>query len=186
MRLAADESWSGDAVALFLLTPELVSDAYVGWLNDPEINRFLESRFTVQDRACVEEFVASNLASESDLFLGITDRALGRHVGNIKLGPIDRRHGLGEIGIMIGDRAAWGRGIGTAAIRQIETIARETLGLRRLTAGCYASNVGSRRAFEKAGFAVEGVRSAHYLLDGRPEDGVLLGKIIAGSETDQA
>lgn len=184
MHLEADESWSDDAVTLFLLTPELVSDDYVGWLNDSDVKRYLESRFVLQDRASVEAFVARMLASDSDLFLGILDCALGRHVGNIKLGPIDRRHGLGEIGIMIGDRAAWGRGIGTAAIRTLETIAREALGLRKLTAGCYASNVGSSRAFEKAGFAVEGVRKAHYLLDGRPEDGILLGKIIAGSETD--
>lgn len=184
MRLAATEDWADDKVALFLLRPEDVSDAYLGWLADSDISRFLESRFDTHDRESVEAYVGGMLASERDLFLGIFDKSLGRHVGNIKLGPIDRRHGLGEIGIMIGDRAAWGRGIGTAAIRILEAIAREPLGLRKLTAGCYASNLGSSKAFEKAGFAVEGVRRAHYLLDGRPEDGVLLGKIIAGSETD--
>jgi RimJ/RimL family protein N-acetyltransferase len=57
-------------------------------------------------------------------------------------------------------------------------IACEELGLRKLTAGCYASNVGSVRAFCKAGFAVEGCRKAHFMLDGRTEDLLLLARFI--------
>lgn len=178
MDLPETDRWRDETVALGLLRPEMVSEAYIGWLNDPEINRYLESRFRTQDRGEVERFVAAMLASERDLFLAITDRALGRHVGNIKLGPIDRAHGLGEIGIMIGDRAAWGRGIGSAAIRRVADIARHELGLRKLSAGCYASNRGSARAFEKAGFRVEAVRPAHFILDGRPEDLILLGRLL--------
>jgi hypothetical protein len=32
-------------VSLFLLKPELVTQNYVSWLNDPEVNQYLESRF---------------------------------------------------------------------------------------------------------------------------------------------
>lgn len=178
MRLAPTPRWADDEVALFPLTPEQVSEDYLGWLADPEVTRHLELRFAAQGRAEVEAFVRAMQDSDRDVLLGIGARALGRHVGNIRLGPIDRNHGFGEIGIMIGDRAAWGRGVATAAIRRIADIARHELGLRKLSAGCYSSNVGSRRAFEKAGFQVEGVRRAHYLLDGRPEDSLLLGLII--------
>jgi [ribosomal protein S5]-alanine N-acetyltransferase len=178
MRLDPTPRWSDGHVTLFQLTPDLVSDAYVGWLGEPEVNRYLEVRFRPQGRADVEAFVAAMAASERDLLLGISDTTLGRHVGNIRLGPIDRNHGLGEIGIMIGDRAAWGRGVATAAIRRVADIARHELGLRKLSAGCYAVNAGSRRAFEKAGFTVEAVRPAHALLDGVPEDQLLLGLII--------
>lgn len=178
MRIEATESWTDEKVSLFLLTPDRVSEAYIGWLNDPEINRFLESRFSVQDAPSVESFVLRMLESPDNLFLGIADLALGRHVGNIKLGPIDRRHGLGEIGIMIGDRDAWGRGIGSSAIARISDIAAAELGLRKLTAGCYASNVGSAKAFEKAGFEIEAIRKDHFLLDGEPEDAILLAKFL--------
>lgn len=178
MQLDPTPRWTDGRIRLFSLTPESVSDAYVGWLADPEINRFLESRFAEQDRAAVEAFVAGVNASPKDVVFGIHDIELDRHVGNIKLGPIDRNHGTGEIGIMIGDRAAWGRGVGTAAIAILVDIAREELGLRKLTAGCYASNVGSQKAFEKVGFAVEGVRPAQCLIDGRPEDITLLGRLV--------
>ncbi|HYI49020.1 MAG TPA: GNAT family N-acetyltransferase [Allosphingosinicella sp.] len=182
MRLAPTPRWTDAVTSLFLLTPDRVSDAYLGWLADPEVNRYLEVRFSPQGRAEAEAFVAAMLDSERDLLFGIHSIALGRHVGNIKLGPIDRNHGLGEIGIMVGDRSAWGQGIAPSAIRRVTAIAKSELGLRRLSAGCYASNVGSRKAFEKAGFAVEAMRPQHYLLDGKAEDALLLGKIIQESE----
>lgn len=185
MRLEATSRWRSGDIGLFLLTPDRVSDAYVAWLNDPEINRFLESRFDRQDRVSVEAYVAAVAASPRDLFFGIEERPANRHVGNIKLGPIDRHHGLAEIGIMIGDRNVWGRGIAPQAIDLVAGIAAHELGLRRLTAGCYASNVGSRKAFEKAGFTVEALRPAHFLLDGSPEDGLLMGRLIGRGQEDR-
>ena len=177
MKLAPTSRWQGQRTELFLLEPDSVSADYVSWLNDPAVNRFLESRWSVATPESTREFVAQQLASPSALFLGIRARALGaRHVGNIKLGPIDRHHGLGEIGIMIGARDAWGGGVATESIQLLAGIAREELGLRKLTAGCYAGNAGSARAFEKAGFTVEGRRTAHYLLDGQPEDLILMAR----------
>lgn len=178
MQLEPTDRWRSERVQLFLLLPDAVSDEYIAWLSDGEVNQYLESRFTVQDRIAVESFVSKMLTSDRDVMFGIHDVALDRHVGNIKLGPIDRWHGIGEIGLMIGDRSAWGHGIGSAAIAQVVDIAECELGLRRLTAGCYASNIGSKRAFEKAGFAVEGVRPGHFLRNGQPEDLVLLGKSL--------
>jgi len=179
MHLAPSPSWRSTLVELFLLEPTHVGPGYLAWLNDPAVNRYLESRFSVHTEDSVREFVAAQLASEHTLFLGIRSVALaGRHVGNIKLGPVDERHGRGEVGIMIGDREAWGRGIGTAAISQLALPARDQLGLRKLTAGCYGSNEGSARAFLKAGFVIEGRRPAHFLIDGQPEDLVLLGRLL--------
>ena len=178
MELPVTGHWRHGPVSLFLLGEEHVGPAYVGWLNDPAINRYLESRFTPQDEAGTRAFVAQMRARSDTLFLGIRDDRLDRHVGNIKLGPVDRRHGLGEIGLMIGDRAAWGQGVGSAAISATSAIAQHQLGLRKLTAGCYAANVGSRKAFEKAGFQVEGIRPDHFILDGHPEDLVLLGRVL--------
>ena len=130
------------------------------------------------DLDSTRRFVATALADPQVLFLGVRSIELGRHVGNIKLGPIDRHHGLAEIGIMIGERAAWGRGVASQTIERIVDIARAELRLRKLSAGCYLSNHGSARAFQKAGFAVEGRRSAHYLLDGLAEDAVILGLVL--------
>jgi len=178
MRIDLPEGSPNAPVSLFLLEPEHVTATYVSWLNANDINKYLESRFETHTVQSTAEFVAANLASADSLLLGITSRLLDRHVGNIKLGPIDHQHSTADIGLLIGDRSAWGKGIATSAITLVTDIARTQLHLRKLTAGCYASNEGSKRAFEKSGFVVEGVRPAQFLLDGLPEDLVLMGRIL--------
>ena len=178
MRLEPTARWRTADIELFLLEPAHASEAYVGWMNDPEVHRYLESRFVAQTLESVRDFIAAQLASPNTVFFGIRALEPRRHVGNIKIGPIDRPHGRGEVGIMIGDRAAWGRGVGSAAIGRVVDIARAELGLRMLTAGCYGGNGGSERAFAKAGFGRDGVRAGYYLLDGRAEDLVLMSKLL--------
>ncbi|WP_120716804.1 GNAT family N-acetyltransferase [Tsuneonella amylolytica] len=183
MELTPTAAWQDDEVELFLLGPDDATEEYVGWLNDPPIAQYLESRFARHDIEGTRQFVADQRAHPGVLFLGIRSTPLGRHVGNIKLGPISRQHETGDIGIMIGASEAWGRGIATRAIRLICAIARDELGLRKVTAGCYASNVGSERAFERAGFAIEGRRPAQFLLDGKPEDMILMGRVFTSETT---
>ena len=160
------------------MTPEQVTDDYVSWLNSSEINQYLESRFVAHTVESTRAFVSSTMASPDTLFFGIKSKALNKHVGNVKLGPIDRYHGTCDVGILIGDKTAWGMGVATCTISAVSEIAKNHLGLRKLTAGCYISNEGSRKAFMKAGFVVEGVRPGQFLLNGKPEDLVLLGQIL--------
>jgi ribosomal-protein-alanine N-acetyltransferase len=180
MDLATTPNWAREGVSLFLLEESHVNEAYSSWLNDPRINRYLESRFTTHTAASTRDFVRGCRDSPTTLMLGIRSQSLGnRHVGNIKIGPIDRHHGLGEVGILIGEPDAWGRGIGRTAIVIVSDIARDQLGLRKLTAGCYAGNVGSQRAFLGAGFDIEGRRRDHFLLDGQTEDLVLMARWLS-------
>lgn len=178
MQITDGPHWKHANIRLFLLEERHVGANYAGWMADPEINQFLESRFSTHDEASIRSYVAAMRQSPINLFCGIHSLDLDRYVGNIKLGPIDREHKRGEIGIMIGDRDAWGQGVGSAAISAICAIAKQDLGLRKITAGCYVGNVGSQKAFEKAGFFVEGLRSRHFILDGEDEDLVLLAKFI--------
>jgi [ribosomal protein S5]-alanine N-acetyltransferase len=179
MDLALDPADLTDGdVRLFVLRPEHVGEHYLSWMNDPQVQRFLESRFARHDGESIRTFVSTCLADPKVLFLGIASGTDGRHVGNIKLGPIDRNHLTADIGLMIGDRSAHGRGIATASIRIMVRIAREKLRLAKLTAGAYASNLGSIRAFQKAGFSIEGRRIAQFASGTGREDLVLLGLVL--------
>jgi [ribosomal protein S5]-alanine N-acetyltransferase len=60
-----------------------------------------------------------------------------------------------EIGYWLGE-AHWGRGIVTTALREVTWHALATLGLTRVFALPFATNVASVRVLEKAGFALEG------------------------------
>jgi RimJ/RimL family protein N-acetyltransferase len=151
---------------------------YAAWMRDPIVTRYLEVRFAPPDENALEAFIARMNASEDDLLLGIFPRAEAqRHIGNIKLGPIDRRHKTAALGIAIGEREYWRRGLATQAIAAVSDHALSVLGLERVEAGFYADNVPSQRAFLRAGFVEEGRRQGARLCEGARMDEVLMGRV---------
>lgn len=61
-----------------------------------------------------------------------------------------------EMGYWIG-RAYWGKGIATRAVNLLTDYGFNRLGLIRIYAGVFESNMASRRVLEKAGFSLEGI-----------------------------
>jgi len=157
------------------LTAADVTDAYVGWLNDPEVTRYLETRHSPQTRDSVLAFVATVNARENEHLFGIVLNAHDRHVGNIKVGPVHPVHRVGDVSLLIGARAVWGQGVAAEAIALVSRHAFAALRVRKLSASLYAANVGSERAFLRAGWRREGLRRVHYDLDGARSDIVELG-----------
>jgi RimJ/RimL family protein N-acetyltransferase len=143
-------------------------------MRDPETTRYLESRLVDHDRASLLAYIEACNADSRVLLLGIC-LADGRHIGNIKLGPVDWYHEHASVGLLIGERDCWGRGYATEAIGRLTAYAFRDLGLQKITAGCYASNVGSARAFLKAGWTEEGRSQGRWRLDGGRDDNVYLG-----------
>jgi [ribosomal protein S5]-alanine N-acetyltransferase len=166
---------AGTRLVLRRLESADVTAEYQRWMNDPEINQFLESRFVPITMESLHEYVARFRDDPANVLLAIRERDGDRHVGNIKIGPIDRHHDVAEVGLVIGAKDCWGRGYATEAIGLASRYAFQQLGLRRLTAGAYSTNIGSIRAFEKAGYSREGVGRRHYRSAGGYADRVLLG-----------
>jgi RimJ/RimL family protein N-acetyltransferase len=152
-----------------------VGEAYHRWLNDPLVTRYTESRFFPSSMDALREYVARFQNDRQNLFVAIVLRQDDRHIGNIKLGPINWIHRTGDIGIIIGERDCWGHGYASEAIRLLTDYAFGMLNLRRVTAGCYATNVGSYKAFLKAGWREESVRPRQYWSEGAYVDEILLG-----------
>lgn len=141
------------------LRPVVRSDAtpeYARWLNDPETTRFLESGQIVETVDSIAAYIARYQARHDALFLAIVLKDGDRHVGNLKLEPIDWRHGKATLGIMIGDGSARGRGIGTEAILLVLRFAFEKLGLHRVALGVTADNLPGIKCYRKIGFVDEG------------------------------
>lgn len=172
----SDPVLEGAQVRLRPMTAADADGPYLRWMNDPEITRYLESRDRTYTPADLRSYIEETVSNPANHFFAIELLEDGRHVGNIKLGPVEWRHGRGDIGIIVGERAVWGRGIATEAVRLLSTWALAEMGLRKVTAGAYSSNAGSVRAFERAGFHVEAVRAAHYVSDGEVVDAVLMAR----------
>jgi RimJ/RimL family protein N-acetyltransferase len=126
-------------------------------LEDPEVNRYLETRWAVQTLDAIRDFVSEMAESPHNYLFAMIENASGLHIGNIKLGPICPNHRFAEVGFFIGERSCWGAGFATEAIRLVAAFAFGRLGLNRIHAGLYSSNRGSAKALLKAGFRMEGV-----------------------------
>jgi len=83
---------------------------YVKWMNDCEVNQFLESggNYTIKK---LEEYLQSVIKKEDMLFWAIHLKENDEHIGNIKIDPINKKHGLGEYGILIGAKKTLGKRI---------------------------------------------------------------------------
>lgn len=160
-----------------ILKIEDVSDRYISWLNDSDINKFLETRFQVQTRESCESFVLAMQEDPSHYLFGIFDNESGLHIGNIKLGFIDANHKKAQISFFIGDKTFWGR---RCAIESIECVTKwgfETLRLTRIEAGCYEENFASIRAFLRVGYIVEGFQRSAFKFEEQNIGCFLLGMI---------
>jgi len=150
-----------DELILKELTFSDVTPKYIDWLNDFEVNKCLESRFIHQDEHTVKAFVEACQQSELHFLFGIFLQDSMKHIGNIKLGPINIHHNYAEIGLMIGDKGAWGKGFAGQAVSMVTHFGFNQLQLVKFSAGCYEYNIGSKKAFEKSGYQVEGFLRDH-------------------------
>jgi [ribosomal protein S5]-alanine N-acetyltransferase len=166
----------GERLYLRDVMPGDVGPTYLRWMTDSEVNRFLESRWSTHTLESLAAFVEGQRRDPRSAFFAIMQKDGDRHVGNIKIGDIDWHHRRGDVGLLLGEKDTWGRGYAAEAIGLATRFGFEALRLHKLTAGCYAPNEGSRRAFLKAGWTEEGRRrEAARLDDGSYVDLVLLG-----------
>ena len=123
------------------------------WTNNPELARLLGRRRRVTAEEHLEWF--ATLGERADtLFFAIELAAEKTHLGNVWLADINHRHRKAEVRIVIGEPGP--AGSGSRAIDLIATHAFGAMRLHRLYAFVLAFNPRARRAFEKAGFALEG------------------------------
>ena len=146
----------GERIYLRALTTADASHEYCAWLNDHEVNEYLETRqSTIHD---LTAYIQKQIDDPNSIFVGIFDKTNDIHIGNIKLEPIDWQKKKAIFGILVGNKSYWGRGIGTEATQLIVRYAFATVGLEEIELGVIAENKRAIRSYEKAGFAQTGVR----------------------------
>jgi len=132
---------------------DYVSQTYVDWMNDPQVNKYLESGgdYTLEKLTDYLEEVERS----PKYFWAITLKEINTHVGNIKIDPIHSKHLYGEYGIMIGDRNVWGKGIAKETSETIIDFCFNTLNLKKINLGVRKNNSSAIRLYEELGFTIE-------------------------------
>lgn len=156
----------GSRIELEVLTGSNHSPRYREWLLDPDVNAFLEIRRNPLSAAeSIAEFVENTDASPNNLLFGMFIGSDRIHIGNIKLGSVNRNSRQADVGLLLGEKETWGKGYGTEAVKLVSQYAFDALDLHKLTAGVLDGNTGSAVVFKKAGYQLEGVLRDHALLD---------------------
>jgi RimJ/RimL family protein N-acetyltransferase len=156
----------GRNIVLAPLSSDSDLSDYASWLNDQETTRYMESGNFPLSVDALKDYIDSLKNSSDAMLLGIFTKKSQKHIGNITLRQFDRRNSHAEIGVIIGDRESRGKGYATEAIRLLADHAFYQLNLHKVSSGMAKGNEGSKKAFEKAGFKVEGVLREHFYLDG--------------------
>lgn len=156
-----------------LLRPYIESDirAWQRWDIDPEVQKFLpEPTIEIVTDSDQLVYLQECLEEKDGVYWSIVWNETNEVIGTISLTEMNFHHGVGELGIVIGEKQFWGLGIATESIEAVAGYAKSTLKLRRLCAEYESENFAVQRALEQAGFVLECVHNDSRIKNNIPID----------------
>lgn len=160
----------GDKVYLRPLGNADISEQYLRWLNDEQINRYSERRgknYTLKD---LHNYIDEANTSFNLLQLGIFISQDSSHVGNISLRITNIGARVAEVATLIGETDYWGRGIIVDAAKTLIHFAFQKIKLRKITLGNYSLNRASTFKSKQLGATLEGRFRESALINGEYVD----------------
>lgn len=158
----------GARVVIRPFTEADIDEAYIGWLNDPEVTRYSNQRFRRHDRSSLLAYARSFRGTDNHFLL------IERQEDRITIGTLtvyaSRHHGTADVGIMIGERSAWGSGYGKEAWSLVIEWLLSEPSIRKVTAGTLVSNISMLRLMNHSHMTHEATRRAQEIVDGEPTD----------------
>lgn len=156
----------------------MVTDQHVAWLNDPEVVKYSEQRHKKHTLESTHIYVNDLWTNSGSKIWGIYIKGKEAH---ILIGTItahtDTHNAVSNVGILIGDKANWGKGYGAESWQAVCNWLFDHGDIRKIEMGCHFMNRGMRNLAELSGFHLEGVRHDHFVVDGDPQDLLLYAKM---------
>lgn len=158
---------------LLLVRAGLDLPDYSYWLNDQEVVKHSELRHKNHTWEECKQYISS-FDGEMDHMWAMFVTGNDRHIGNITF-HYDEHNKVGQIGMLIGEKWAWGRKYGREAWGAVLEWAKDA-GVRRAEAGCMEINKGIRKVMESSGMAHVCTLGHHFMVDDTPINKVIYGK----------
>lgn len=165
---------TGEKVILKPFSQADITSEYIGWLSDSEVVKYSNQRFICHTRATCAAYLAG-FEGTGNLFIKIEQRSDSLFVGTMTA-YISTFHQTADVGIMVGRRSAWGKGIGQDAWNTLLNWLLSQEAIRKVTAGTMRCNRAMVKLMERSRMTLEAVRPGQELLDGVPQDLVYYGK----------
>ncbi|MCL6450432.1 MAG: GNAT family N-acetyltransferase [Acetobacteraceae bacterium] len=166
--------YRGNRVELVAVEREHLT-AFLAWMNDPATRRLLSDApilpLTLEDE---ERWLVDLRAGRCGYVFSIVTLEGRRLVGNCCLKDVDWPNRRAAAGIVIGDPADRGRGLGRDAIQVLLEFAFRWLGLNRVEVAVGAENEQALCCYRACGFSEEGRRREFSARGDGFEDEVLM------------
>lgn len=148
----------GEKIYLRSLVEADAAGPYLDWFNDPEVCRGNSHHVYPYQADSALDYIRHANSTRDHLILAIASGDDDRHLGNIALQHIHPVYHSAEFSIVIGDKAAWGQGVGKEAGRLICDHGFRALNLHRIACGTFENNVAMQRLALFLGMKQEGTR----------------------------
>lgn len=143
------------------------SELLYKWINDKDLVHF-NSPFKPVSEIQHDEWLGKVLDERNDLIIFvIAEKDTHKVIGSCQLFNINWIHRSAELQIRIGDPNYFGRGFGVEAVEILCKFGFTELNLNRIYLNVFESNTRAIRAYEKAGFKLEGVMQEAAHIDGQ-------------------
>jgi RimJ/RimL family protein N-acetyltransferase len=155
---------TGHLVTLRSFTESNITSAYIDWLRNPELMKYSNQRFRSHSVASCRDYLSSFKGSDN-LFMAIYHDA--QFVGTMTA-YVSPFHQTADMGLLIGAQGQ-GKGLGKDAWMTLMDHLFQ-IGTRKVSGGTLRCNTAMVRIMMGSGMQADGVRTAHELVDGKPED----------------
>ncbi|MBE3674270.1 GNAT family N-acetyltransferase [Pseudoalteromonas distincta] len=151
-----------------------ITETYLENFKDDDVLLFLEVTSTELTKESVTAYINHGLDTKSYYMYAVCLIENDQHIGNLKVGPIDNKQKISDLVTVIWNKAYWGKGLASEAIKLGNKLAFEKHNIRKLNGGMYSDNVGSIKAYTRAGWIIEGTLQNHYMHNGKLQDRVIV------------
>jgi len=135
------------------------SDQFYQWSQDREVTKFSLSSYAYpQSKSEIGNWLSNINSSSKTVSFGICCVESGKLIGYAGIASISCLNRCGEYFILIGNKDYWGKGLATLVTKLITDYGFNALGLHRIELTAFSINPAAIRAYEKAGYAHEGVK----------------------------
>jgi diamine N-acetyltransferase len=135
------------------------------WLNDPDVTDHLSTHLplSMTDEEQWLDTMSRLDQEQKPLAIDMKQGDGWRLIGNSGFFNLEWANRCAEFGLFIGDKSVWNKGLGTETVQLLLRHGFQSLNLHRIYLRVYSTNPRAIRAYEKAGFTLEGtMREAVY------------------------
>jgi len=148
---------------------------YLSWLQDEEITKGLLTGYFPSTLTDLENYIQSVHDNERSIMFAICENVNDKHIGNVKIDNFDWIARTVELGLLIGDKNYWGKGIGSEVCKLTIDYVFQTLNFRKIILTVYENNPRAIDLYKKNGFKEEGCLKKHVFVRGEYFDKYYMG-----------